>query len=1317
MAEGTRKDPQEYQREYNEFMYKLRRFLASKDIPMKKLPLFGGEEIDLYLLYKTVTDLGGWLKVTDERKWHEVANCFNIPSSCLNSAFALRQLYVRYLERYEKLYFLGEEGDDQTFPRLNFYNVGSSSYCTSPAYKDPQKNFERLVLSLQSGLPNEVDFAVNICMLLSNVNNSVFNLAKAPAIVDMMLAHVGVFLEDLYGTSELYKEWYKASGKDFLKFWNRILNSEEIKELLPKDDSNGADSEQFCAKEIFNLDIPAAHADFELQRVLQVCTILHNFSFDKTDAAVLSSHPVCMRFLLFCLHSNIGSLKKLATDTMTNLADKMVLEPLESLNSQLFFFMVDRYVCDSDRHNRICGMNILKKICIVEENQDSVCKALDIAVYEALVKVLILEDVQLLVSSLETLYQLTALGQVPCDHMVTIARSIEILVSLLSVCVEAYGAEVLSMVKVIDNYHGMIAAKHSQAKGVVNSSEQVHRADTEAEAIAQQWLRVSYDVDAANTILQRDLYSDYLTCCGKLGRGGILNSSLFYRILKFMFPDVQVVKLNTGQQQLFGLVGIRKKVASEQSYGQTASAHKQVICRTPTPPLRATSPTARTVSPSLGMETNFMKVGNASRTPTPPLQRETPRRCDGQTLSNSPGLPMATQSSTLPVERPDIIIPRVSSSPHAVQSVMVANHPQTRMPNALRPSIQTNVTPLPQTSAVTNDPVMKSQFPGNLTIRPSLNGNVVILNPQAIPSSSATLAQRHVSTVRITSSQNNLINTPVDSFNVRKPDVVQGVVGAPNGVITAGSSTFKTTLPLRSEHAIVRSTSNQSRTSQVVQCIDNNSTVMVNGVAAEKLSLKNTMTSVIPSSGVTERLSTVNGTRANGVSDILYAAKEEQTTKMAHQAHEVTISVVENPSKQTLSSSDQSKSVLTCGLVPSSSRKRTQPLSNDNSNVDISMNLNGPFVASAMLRNVAKRQRHHSDGGSVPLVNGVGSGDNEQKDPTRSHQKASVTSPKMPITVINGIRRDLLFQQVEVTANKPDVKTNPLPPGHPTQDSLSTNVVGNHSSSTLVTPSTTNPVLGSVPSSVVSTHGQNTSAQPVVSNQSALGSRTSTSVVYPGSGAPVDNNSRGGDQAGGASGLYQCKWSGCSCSFANSKLLYNHAVNSHAPTDQLFTSCQWEGCSHVRRSRASLLFHLRQRHLNLAPPSQVKDPNLLPKPQQAPTIGAVPSNAQNQPSAPTVHGRSVYPPHPSVNPLLMSLKEQLLQTEHESPLTKSVRLTAALILRNIARYSPAGRRKLKRYESCFAEIMCSKVESNVVVAACLHEMTRRRQEEEVATKR
>ena len=66
----------------------------------------------------------------------------------------------------------------------------------------------------------------------------------------------------------------------------------------------------------------------------------------------------------------------------------------------------------------------------------------------------------------------------------------------------------------------------------------------------------------------------------------------------------------------------------------------------------------------------------------------------------------------------------------------------------------------------------------------------------------------------------------------------------------------------------------------------------------------------------------------------------------------------------------------------------------------------------------------------------------------------------------------------------------------------------------------------------------------------------------------------------------------------------------------------------------------------MSPPSQVKDPNSLPKPQQAVTInGPTPANQPPVPSS--VHGRPVYPQHPSVNPLLLSLKEQLLQVRRK----------------------------------------------------------------------
>lgn len=57
---------------------------------------------------------------------------------------------------------------------------------------------ERLIRSLKSGLPNEVDFAINVCMILSSSatpggNQVSLRLNETPILVDLLLAHVGIF--------------------------------------------------------------------------------------------------------------------------------------------------------------------------------------------------------------------------------------------------------------------------------------------------------------------------------------------------------------------------------------------------------------------------------------------------------------------------------------------------------------------------------------------------------------------------------------------------------------------------------------------------------------------------------------------------------------------------------------------------------------------------------------------------------------------------------------------------------------------------------------------------------------------------------------------------------------------------------------------------------------------------------------------------------------------------------------------------------------------------------------------------------------------
>lgn len=40
---------------------------------------------------------------------------------------------------------------------------------------------------------------------------------QAPAIIDMLLGHVGVFIEDPHGLKDVYNEWYQKTERDFVK--------------------------------------------------------------------------------------------------------------------------------------------------------------------------------------------------------------------------------------------------------------------------------------------------------------------------------------------------------------------------------------------------------------------------------------------------------------------------------------------------------------------------------------------------------------------------------------------------------------------------------------------------------------------------------------------------------------------------------------------------------------------------------------------------------------------------------------------------------------------------------------------------------------------------------------------------------------------------------------------------------------------------------------------------------------------------------------------------------------------------------------------
>ncbi len=75
--------------------------------------------------------------------------------------------------------------------------------------KVPPSEIRKACRSLISGFPNEVDFALNVCTLLSNEGKHSLKLNHDPHILDYMLAHVGVYSS---GKCVIQLLWYY--------FWN-----------------------------------------------------------------------------------------------------------------------------------------------------------------------------------------------------------------------------------------------------------------------------------------------------------------------------------------------------------------------------------------------------------------------------------------------------------------------------------------------------------------------------------------------------------------------------------------------------------------------------------------------------------------------------------------------------------------------------------------------------------------------------------------------------------------------------------------------------------------------------------------------------------------------------------------------------------------------------------------------------------------------------------------------------------------------------------------------------------------------------------------
>ncbi|VVC38248.1 Armadillo-type fold,DNA-binding RFX-type winged-helix domain,Armadillo-like helical,ARID DNA-binding [Cinara cedri] len=499
MASILNKDPANYAKEKASFLRDLQHFHDTRGTPSRASPKIDGKEIDLYLLYVLVTAQGGWVKVNQRNDWKNLLENFDLISSCVNAEVALKQIYLRYLDRYEKINFLGETGsiagdDDEDSrhrkwsaralhsvplvynhhqhtvnePVRAFHGLSTNLYKAS--------DYDKLSLSLLSPLPNEQDLAINVCILLSNENKHAIKLSKCPQILHHLLAHAGVFTHP--ASRKYWDDYYRKVRKWSIKsFWKEVLDEQELmyltdenrfcartpKTLPRKDDESSScsdDDDDFknnkvklnfdpSDDELFGLKRPLGTDDPYGQRVYQVALILRNLTFFEENMKVMGQDLTFLRFVLLCCATRWNCLHQIGFEMLGNIGPVVPLD-VGSLQHATLNIVCKNITESNDRSIILSAVEALNRMGSKESNEEFLLKNINQKVYDKICNMLSLHDIMLLIQTLECLYSLSSLGERACNAIVHVHGVIDTLVSLITVEAQTYGPKACILMRVIE---------------------------------------------------------------------------------------------------------------------------------------------------------------------------------------------------------------------------------------------------------------------------------------------------------------------------------------------------------------------------------------------------------------------------------------------------------------------------------------------------------------------------------------------------------------------------------------------------------------------------------------------------------------------------------------------------------------------------------------------------------------------------------------------------------------------------------------------------------------------------------------------------
>ncbi|XP_073333662.1 AT-rich interaction domain 6 [Pagrus major] len=99
--ERTKRPIEEMKEEEKEFLKDLYVFMKKRDTPIERIPNLGFKQIDLFVMFETVRDLGGYHQVTAQQLWKQVYNMLGGNPRSTSAATCTRRHYEKLLLPYE----------------------------------------------------------------------------------------------------------------------------------------------------------------------------------------------------------------------------------------------------------------------------------------------------------------------------------------------------------------------------------------------------------------------------------------------------------------------------------------------------------------------------------------------------------------------------------------------------------------------------------------------------------------------------------------------------------------------------------------------------------------------------------------------------------------------------------------------------------------------------------------------------------------------------------------------------------------------------------------------------------------------------------------------------------------------------------------------------------------------------------------------------------------------------------------------------------------------------------------------------------------